>query len=427
MSFENYFITLKAPIIMKTVNHIRFILILLVIFSFSKGAYGQARDTCKIYFAQNSSYIVSDYLGNKESVAKLKTMLANTNRIDTVYVNVASSPEGAYKLNEWLTGRRADRLLQFVIKHSDGAITLDRIKVNVIPENWEGLTAAVDKSYFGNDRELVLAILRNEGISNDQKEAEIKNLDGGTLWSYFIKEYMPALRFADEIVLLRRIEMPVFTPSLVKEVAVQTEFKPAGIKHSYTPVLQESAPAVSALAENTQNQFLFSIRTNLLYDLSMIPNLGLEFHLGKRFSLGANYAHAWWSNDPAHQYWRIYGGDVVFRKYFGGKENWSSLSGHHLGAYGQCYSYDFELGARGQLSELTYGGGLEYGYTVPLSKALSLDFNLGCAYLTGEYKVYEPEDDCYVWKETRQRHYIGPTKAEFSLVWLFGKGKGGRR
>ena len=412
---------------MRTVNHIRFILILLVIFSFSKGAYGQARDTCKIYFAQNSSYIVSDYLGNKESIAKLKSMLSNPKRIDTVYVNVASSPEGNYKLNVWLTARRAEQIQQFVLKYSDGAISLDRIKIDVIPENWQGLTSAVVEHYFGENRELVLSVMQDEALSFDQKEAEIKQIDGGRLWSYFIKEYMPALRFADEMVLLSGIEMLAVNQVLQKEVAVQTEFKPSGIKMPYSPVLLESTPAVSAPAEYTADKFLFSIRTNLLYDFSMIPNLGVEFHLGKRFSLGVNYAHAWWSHDPAHQYWRIYGGDVVFRKYFGGKENWAALSGHHLGAYGQCYSYDFELGGRGQLSDLTYGGGLEYGYTVPLSHGLSMDFSLGCAYLTGEYKVYEPEDDCYVWKETRQRHYIGPTKAEISLVWLFGNGKGGKR
>ena len=285
----------------------------------------------------------------------------------------------------------------------------------------------MEKSYFGNNRELALGILKNEGISNDQKEAELKKLDECKVWSYFIKEYMPALRFADEVVLLRRLEMPIVKGTLQKDVAVQSELKPAEIKLPCTPVVQEPAAAVAAHAVSDSNQFLFGIRTNLLYDLAMIPNLGVEFHLGKRFSLGVNYAHAWWSNDPAHQYWRIYGGDVVFRKYFGGKENWAALSGHHLGAYGQCYSYDFELGGRGQLSDLTYGGGLEYGYTVPLSRGLSMDFSLGCAYLTGEYKVYEPEDECYVWKETRQRHYIGPTKAEISLVWLFGNGKGGKR
>ena len=404
---------------MKTVNHIR-ILILLVILSFSKGAYGQDRDTCKIYFAQNSSYIVSDYLGNKESIAKLKSMLATPRTIDTIYINVYSSPEGQLRTNEWLTDRRANRLSDFVLRHSGGKIDPGKIKIQKVPEHWEGLISAIEQNYHGKYRDAVLDILYDDSLTNHKKKLAIKYLDTGKTWAFFIQEYMPELRFADEIILVRKLDLPQLQQNIVKEVVVKSELKPSEMRPR--PVPQEVLPVVSE-----PDHFLFSARTNLVYDLAMVPNLGLEFHLGKRFSLGVNYAHAWWANDAAHRYWRIYGGDVVFRKYFGGNENWSALSGHHLGAYGQCYSYDFELGRRGQLSELTYGAGFEYGYTLPLSRSISLDFNLGCAYLTGEYKVYEPEDDCYVWKETRQRHYIGPTKAEISFVWLFGNKKGGAR
>lgn len=405
---------------MKTVNHIRFILILLVIFSFSKGSYGQERDTCKIYFAQNSSYIVSDYLGNKESIAMLKSMLATPRTIDTIYINVYSSPEGQLRTNEWLTERRANRLSDFVLRHSGGKIDPGKIKIQKVPEHWEGLISAIEQNYHGKYRDAVLDILYDDSLTNHKKKLAIKYLDTGKTWTFFIQEYMPALRFADEIILVRKLDLPQMQQNIVEEVVVKSELKPSEIRPRQVP--QEVLPVVSE-----PDNFLFSARTNLVYDLAMVPNLGLEFHLGKRFSLGVNYAHAWWANDAAHRYWRIYGGDVVFRKYFGGNENWSALSGHHLGAYGQCYSYDFELGKKGQLSEMTYGGGLEYGYTLPLSRCMSLDFSLGCAYLTGEYKVYEPEDECYVWKETRQRHYIGPKKAEISFVWLFGNRKGGAR
>ena len=95
----------------------------------------------------------------------------------------------------------------------------------------------------------------------------------------------------------------------------------------------------------------------------------------------------------------------------------SSMSGSDTN---QFFSY---------LSVLT-GGGLEYGYSVPIGRTLNLDFGIGAGYLGGEYKVYEPIDNHYVWKETRQRHWFGPTKAEISLVWLIGNKafrKGGAR
>ena len=64
---------------------------------------------------------------------------------------------------------------------------------------------------------------------------------------------------------------------------------------------------------------------------------------------------------------------------------------------------------------------------VPLCRRLNLDFSLGMGYLTGEYKIYEYDAGCYVWQETRQRHWIGPTKAEIALVLNIGKEGAGRR
>lgn len=99
------------------------------------------------------------------------------------------------------------------------------------------------------------------------------------------------------------------------------------------------------------------------------------------------------------------------------------MSGHHIGLYGQGFTYDFELGARGQLSEFSYGAGVSYGYALPVLKSLNLDFCLGFGYLGGDYKVYDPDGGCYVWKETRGRHYFGPLRLEISLVWLIGRQK----
>ena len=83
------------------------------------------------------------------------------------------------------------------------------------------------------------------------------------------------------------------------------------------------------------------------------------------------------------------------------------------------------------MSRVTYGVGVEYGYTLPICNSLNVDFALGFGYLGGEYMLYDPEDGCYVWKETRIRHLTGPTKAEISLIWipdinLFSKKRGRR-
>ena len=182
---------------------------------------------------------------------------------------------------------------------------------------------------------------------------------------------------------------------------------------------------------SSQRPFQLSFKTNLLYDAALIPNIGIEVPLKNDWSVTANWMYAWWSNDSRHWYWRTYGGDIAVRKWFGKKSKDRVLSGHHVGLYAQMLTYDFEWGGRGYLAERwTYGGGLEYGYSLPIGKRLNLDFTLGIGYLTGEYMEYDPIDRCYVWQFTKKQNWIGPTKAEVSLVWLLDSSmfkKGGKK
>lgn len=124
-----------------------------------------------------------------------------------------------------------------------------------------------------------------------------------------------------------------------------------------------------------------------------------------------------------HNYWRIYGGDVELRKWLGSAAKRKPLTGYHIGAYAQIVTYDFELGGRGYLADRwSYAAGMSYGYSLPVAKRLNIDFSIGLGYMGGEYKEYLPQDGHYVWQSTKRRHWIGPTKAEISLVWLIGRG-----
>ena len=130
--------------------------------------------------------------------------------------------------------------------------------------------------------------------------------------------------------------------------------------------------------------------------------------------------YAWWKDENKNFFWRIYGGELEFRRWFGNKSI-NSLQGHHIGLYGQMVTYDFCLGGRGYLGDKwTYGAGLSYGYSLPIAKRFNLDFSIGLGYLSGEYKDYLPIEGHYVWQLTRNKQWWGPTKAEISLVWLLG-------
>ena len=203
------------------------------------------------------------------------------------------------------------------------------------------------------------------------------------------------------------------------------------------------AQQTDSVPQPQRRPWLIALKTNLLYDAAVIPNIGIEISLGKRFTISADWFYTWFSSDNRHRYWQGYGGYLTVRKYFGGNKHQTSdlrpqtslpFTGHHLGLYGLGMTYDVEWGGRGyQAARFGFGGGVEYGYSARIGRRLCLDFNLGLGFQDGEYKEYLPTDDGtghYVWQSTHKRHWWGPTKAEVTLKWILGplrEKKGGAR
>ena len=185
--------------------------------------------------------------------------------------------------------------------------------------------------------------------------------------------------------------------------------------------------------DNERSSFYMGIKSNMLYDALLVPNIGVEFYWGRNWSAACNWMYAWWSNDRRHHYWRTYGGDVEIRYWFKKRTGGQPLKGHHMGLYGQMLTYDFELGGKGYLADKwTYGCGVSYGYLLPVARRLGIDFAAGIGYVSGQYKKYLPIDNHYVWQSTHNRNSIFLTKVEVSLIWLIGnenptRKKGGRQ
>lgn len=91
------------------------------------------------------------------------------------------------------------------------------------------------------------------------------------------------------------------------------------------------APAQNVKQENDSvkmnKPFNMDIRTNIIYDALLIPNVGVEFDLGKRWTVAANAMYGWWNNDRSHWYWRAYGGDFALRKWLGKAARRKALTG----------------------------------------------------------------------------------------------------
>lgn len=298
------------------------------------------------------------------------------------------------------------------------------------------LKRIVDESNIAH-RKRVIEILHDSITypAAAQRLQRLKTADGGRLWAE-VAPLLKQLRYATVTFTYRIKETP---PQQAQHPYAHSDTLPARTHDADTvtaatkTAATTASPELPVTASSAPRKFYASIKSNLLHDALLIPAIGAEVYLGRKWSVSAQWSYAWWSRNRRHKYWRYYGGDLSIRRWIGHAAETKPLTGHHIGLYAQLLTYDFEHGGKGQMgNKFNYGGGVEYGYSLPVARRINFDFTIGVGYIGGSYYEYTPIDGHYVWQATRRRHWIGPTKAEVSLVWLIGPGnrnaeRGGRR
>lgn len=397
------------------------------------------KDSVLINFRQSKIYLDTAYMGNTQSLQHARKVIEFYHRPDSNFVltNVTveggASPEGSVSFNEWLSRKRAARIFDYIGAHFNLPDSLTTF--TFYGRDWVGLRKMVEADPKVPYRDEVLSLL-DEIISTYKKGekeshgllARIKKLRKGVPYKYMYKNLFPTLR-ASKLVLTFDNPHPVAPPKPYVPITDMSRLtSPLEIE---MPAITFSFPPAPAPVPPLPKPFYMGLKTNMLYDLLAVPNIGAEFYLGKNISIVGNWMYGWWKNDPSSFYWRIYGGDLALRWWFGKEAHEKPLTGHHLGIYGSLLTWDFELGGRGYMGGVPRGAiwdkcnhffGVEYGYSLPIARRWNIDFNIGIGYWGGVYQVYDPVDNCYVYRETRRMHYVGPTKAEVSLVWLIGRG-----
>lgn len=369
---------------------------------------------------------------NRHQLKHLQSLITEMSNesTDTIHIIVcgSASPEGKSSYNVTLSRRRAESAERILRQElGDRHVTYD---VTWIGDNWSDLRQLIEKSDISAREELLEIFAATDGDATGERRKRLMiALNNGKTWRELNRKFFPELRKAD--IILNYSEPGVIDEESVSEPV--TEVSPTETLEE-TPTIEfvaDTPTEVNIAKEAASGKFLLMLKTNMLYDLLAVPNIGIEIPLPKSFSIGADWAYAWWKTDTHHRYWRSYGGDIFARKWFGGEK--ASCTGHHVGIYGGIVTYDFELGGRGYLGDKwSYDFGVEYGYSLKIANRLNIDFNLGVGYLGGVYKEYLPIDTHYVWQSTKRRHWFGPTKVEVSLVYLIGNAyrsaqKGGSR
>lgn len=391
------------------------------------------KEVC-IGFPVGSSALDDAYGDNAARLSGVVSFLESVRKdssLELVEVSFSgsASPEGRFAINRKLAKKRRNSLEYYIrerVPLPDSIIS--RLEESIA---WERLAQLVEASDMPH-REEAVDVLRNvpeftcdnKGALIDSRKKHLMELQYGRTWHYMHKHFFDRIRNASVILVTVRQKPEIEEKTVVRE-------EPVVLTPADTTAVAEKADTVAAVSPEPSSPFYMALKTNMLYDVLAVPNIGVEFYLGGNWSVSGNWMYGWWKKDSSHRYWRICGGDIAVRYWFGRKAHEKPLTGHHVGIYGQVFTYDFEWGGKGYMGgkpggtiweKMNYAAGVEYGYSLPIARRLNIDFTIGLGYWGGKYYKYIPMDGHYVWQATRNRHWFGPTKAEISLVWLLGRG-----
>ncbi len=434
-----------------------YITYIFVLFSVLAGSAQVAVDSVSVFFRIGQTQFDPAYNGNGASMdAFIGRMRMAGDSLDHIVVRAYASPDGGFTVNKLLPQKRCDAIAAYIVSHA--RINPDKIQAEPGGIAWDLLRQTVAETPGVPAREKILDVLDNVPVLSydangkiiDGRWKRLMEIEGGNPYRWMSENIFPKLRNAAAIALYSK---PVCEPQaetvrteeLIQVIPVQTE-QDIPKEPPQTTDFQEMQDTIviSGISDRaepqveirTPRQYYFALKTNMLYDAALVPNIAAEFYVGKNISVYAGWMYAWWSNYDRHHYWQIYGGDAALRWWFGKKAKAKPLTGHHLGLYAGALIFDFEWGGTGYMGGRPEGtlwdrclinSGIEYGYSLPVGSRLNIDFSIGLGYLGGKYIKYFPFDNDYYREKEYNLHYFGPTKAEISLVWLIGRGNRNHR
>ena len=401
----------------------RFLLCCAALFALLPSVHAQAESAPDVpgapvvlYFRFDKAVVDSGYMDNARTLHHLGEVLSNprlADRIDSINILSFASPEGDRLHNERLARQRSVAVKGYLVwKYPH----LDQHRIHPRPqgENWQEFRRLITEDRELPNRDEVLQIL-DRVPDADRCKALLRKLDGGSSYRYINDRLLRYLRNASVCTVWMR---PETLPALPPPAAPRLE------QTLRTPVAEIPATPSARPLSAVRKRPLFALKTNLLFDAALMPNVEIEVPLGKRWSLNAEYMFPWWLFEDGKYALQILMGGLEGRYWLGSRNRREVLTGHFLGLYAGGGKYDLQWKESGYQGEFFIAAGISYGWATRIARNLNLEFNIGIGVLRTDYRHYHAQNryQTLLWQENGRYTWLGPTKAKISLVWLL-KGK----
>lgn len=204
---------------------------------------------------------------------------------------------------------------------------------------------------------------------------------------------------------------------VVQPQPAPVEEKPA---ESPTPIAEVADTAETHVATHdlvivtkTRLRHHFSVRANLLRWATLTPDLGIEWCIGNHVGVVVSGSWTSWCwNDKDRRY--ALGEVIPEVRYYIYKEKGRGRG--YVGAMYKVGTFNYKFSETGRQGNIQ-GGGLTGGYTLPLNRALALDFSLGVGCLHATYDKYNGIDGVRVRAGRGTKNWWGPTSLGVTLAW----------
>lgn len=377
----------------------------------------------KVYFRQGYSSLQPAFRDNgirlDEFMRRVSEMHGDsTARLNSIDIVAYASPEGPYTLNRKLARKRAESISAYLRGNMP---FLSGSLFNVQPKgiDWNGLAAMVEASDM-RYRSEVLNILRNvpettyrNGKLVDSRLKRLMDLRGGRPYNYMLTHFFPELRAAGAYVVCDfvRIAQPAIPINKPNEANGANEANE----------VDAAIPVATELPERDYDRW--AIKSNALYLAAGVTNIGGEYAFHPHWSvdlplvyspytIARRYRMRFLYIQPEARYWLD-----------------RPMKGHFFGVHLHAGVFNVSLDDKNryQSEKGFHGGGISYGYAMPLSRRWSMEFTVGVGYAFTKYCTYYNVPNGIRYEKDLPYHYWGLTKLGLNFVYRFGDKCGKRK
>ena len=371
---------------------------------------GTYTNISRVCFPWDKTILYPNYMNNVEELAKINNNLSrflnnDSIRVTRITLHGYASPEGPYAHNTMLARGRTNTIKNYINARYHVPDTL--IHVRYTSENWKGFRDSIIVSDIPYKKQLLNLISKHWGAD---VRLETMERNYPKVMKRLERDLFPKLRYTEYTIDYECVHGIVHTEMLTEE-------------HIDTIIQKAQSDSLSTIPRRRP---IFEVKTNLLFDAALAPNIEVEIPIGFHpWSIMLEWWTPWyvWGNGTmGNRAYSFMLGGVELRYWFRNKNDYCQpvMNGHFLGLYGAGGFYDIQTGEKGWQGEYS-SLGLTYGYVLPLAAHWNMEFSVSAGYVGGPQRYYKGmfNDEHLIYQRDQHLWYVGPTKLKISIGYMF--------